>query len=701
MKKLFTLSMLLLFFAGAGYTQHDHQHTNEIKCLTQYYYEEAVKENPQVAITRNMLDYEVQRFLEDGGAEKNAGVIKVIPVVFHIIHEGGSENISKAQIQDQVARLNLDFQRLNSDAANTPAVFQGIAADSEIEFRLAQLDPSGNCTDGIVRVFSNLTNNARNNVKALSYWPSNKYLNVWIVKTIENTSGVAGIILGFAQFPGGSAATDGIVLRHDYTGAIGTAQSSNYAARTMTHEVGHWLGLRHIWGDGTCATDFVSDTPPAEGPHSGCPSHPYHTNQCGAGSSPNGEMFMNYMDYTNGTCQNMFTNGQKGVMVGVLNSSVSGRNNLWSASNLAATGTDGSILPPCAPIADFSPVPKYVCAGTSASFTDFSWNGDPSAWDWQFPGGTPSSSTAQNPTIVYNTPGVYDVTLTASNSSGSSTKTITGYVRVSPATGAVNSYPFQEGFESGNFPPTDWFVDNESLTTNEWELTSLAARSGANSVYIQNASGNTNGIDNLVTTTYNFTNVTNPQLLFWRAFALSSSTGTARLRVLVSTSCGNLWQVRYNKSGATLATIPSVIASNFIPNASQWDADTLTNLNTYSGNPNVRFKFEYTQDGGNNIYLDDININGLVGINEIVKTEGVTLFPNPAEEQSKIEFSILKVSEVEILIHDLSGRKVQNIAAGSLTPGDYVYDITGLTSGSYTVTIQLEKESITKKLIIQ
>jgi PKD repeat protein len=701
MKKLFTLIFIILSVAFNLQAQHNHC-TSEVKCLTQYYYEEAVKENPQVAINRNLLDYEVQKFIESGNAERNAGVVRIIPVVFHVIHEGGSENISKAQIQDQIARLNLDYRRLNTDASNTPSVFQSIAADAEVEFRLAQLDPNGNCTDGIVRVFSSLTNNARNNVKALSYWPSNKYLNVWVVKSIENTSGTPGTVLGFAQFPGGNASTDGIVLRHDYTGAIGTAQGTNYAGRTMTHEVGHWLGLRHIWGDANCGNDFVSDTPPAEGAHSGCPTHPYHVNQCGAGTSPYGEMFMNYMDYTNGTCQNMFTNGQKAVMSGVLNSSISGRNNLWTSANLAATGTDGTVFPPCAPVADFSPVPKYICAGSSVTFNDYSWNGDPTSWYWQFQGGTPSTSTAQNPTIVYNTPGVYDVTLTVSNASGSSTKTIAGLVRVSDLTAAVNAYPFQEGFESGNFPPTDWFVDNESLSTNEWELTSLASHSGANSVYIQNASGNTNGIDNLVTTSFNFSNLTNPQLIFWRAFALSNADGTARLRIFVSTSCGNLWQLRYNKSGSALATVPSVIASNFIPNASQWDADTLTNLNSYSGNPNVRFRFEYTQDRGNNIYLDDININGLVGIDEVIKSEGVSLFPNPATIQSKVEFSVLKSSDVTILIHDITGRLVNSIHAGMLSPGEYVYDITGLNAGSYTVSINIDKESsITKKLIIQ
>ncbi|MCC6383764.1 MAG: PKD domain-containing protein, partial [Bacteroidia bacterium] len=371
------------------------------------------------------------------------------------------------------------------------------------------------------------------------------------------------------------------------------------------------------------------------------------------------------------------------------------------ASNLAATGADGGSYPLCAPVADFNPQPQYICAGTSLTFKDMSWNGDVSSWDWTFQGGTPSSSNDTNPVITYYTPGDYSVTLTVTNAAGSSTKTITNLVRVATATGTVNAYPFTESFESGNFPPAEWYVDNESLNTNEWELTSLASHSGFNSVMLNNITGNTNGVDELITTTFDFSNVTNPKLTFWRAFAMTNSTGTPRLRVMVSTDCGKLWSVRYNRSASQITTAP-VYSGNFIPTVAQWAKDSTSSLNAaYSGKQNVRFKFEYTQDGGNNIYLDDINIDGVLGINENSVNSSLSVYPNPSIAQSKVEFELDQNAEVSIEIHDLSGRVVQTLTKSILPQGSYVYDIFNLSPGSYTVTVTANHVASTRKLIIQ
>ena len=194
----------------------------------------------------------------------------IIPVVFHVIHEGGSENISFEQIEDQMRILNEDFARLNPDTFKTPSVFAEYAGDTNIEFRLAKIDPDGNCTQGITRTFSNLTNGARDNVKSLIQWNPEHYMNVWVVKTIEQFDPDGGIVLGFAQFPNqlfSNSETDGIVIRHDYCGSIESA-SANYG-RTLTHEAGHWLNLRHIWGDDDCGDDNIDDTPTGKEPNYG------------------------------------------------------------------------------------------------------------------------------------------------------------------------------------------------------------------------------------------------------------------------------------------------------------------------------------------------------------------------------------------------------------------------------------------------
>ncbi|MBI2966992.1 MAG: hypothetical protein HYY40_04165 [Bacteroidetes bacterium] len=170
-------------------------------------------------------------------------------------------------------------------------------------------DPSGNSTTGIVRrSTTDASFSTDDQVKFTSQggdnaWPCGDYLNIWVCD-------LSGGLLGYAQFPGGACNTDGVVIDYLYTGTTGSTPPFDLG-RTATHEVGHYLNLRHIWGDANCGSDLVSDTPTHDNSHGGCPTHPYHTNACGGGTSPNGEMFMNYMDYTDDNCMNIFTSGQR------------------------------------------------------------------------------------------------------------------------------------------------------------------------------------------------------------------------------------------------------------------------------------------------------------------------------------------------------------------------------------------------------
>ncbi|MFM1932389.1 MAG: hypothetical protein RL226_1692, partial [Bacteroidota bacterium] len=192
-------------------------------------------------------------------------VVYIVPVVFHIIHNNGPENISDEQVYDAMYVLNRDFRKLNADISQVYGDFGDIAADIEIEFRLAQIDPDGNCTKGIVRVQSPLTTEGGEDMKALSYWPRNKYMNVWVC---ADAGGAAGYTFtpNSVNSPN-MADVDGIVLLHDYTGSIGT--SNAFRSRTLTHEVGHWLNLRHTWGptnnpgeaENCDFDDNVDDTP--------------------------------------------------------------------------------------------------------------------------------------------------------------------------------------------------------------------------------------------------------------------------------------------------------------------------------------------------------------------------------------------------------------------------------------------------------
>jgi len=235
-----------------------------------------------------------------------------IPVVFHVIYKNTNENISDAQIISQLNILNEDFRRQNSDTINTPNDFLQFAADTEINFCLAKRTPENDTTSGITRTLTSVNSFSLNDnniffdsLGGKSIWNTKKYLNIYIC----DLTGV----LGFASFPGTNQLIDGVVIDFEYFGNTGTALSPYNKGRTCTHEVGHWLNLMHIWGDITCGDDFVSDTPEQEIENYSCPQHP--SPSC----SNNGDMFQNYMDYTNDACMNLFTIGQKNRMHATLN----------------------------------------------------------------------------------------------------------------------------------------------------------------------------------------------------------------------------------------------------------------------------------------------------------------------------------------------------------------------------------------------
>jgi len=298
MKQIFTLLVAVLAL------QH-HTLAQRI-CGTTEYQMMLEQQDPSIINQREEIEQFTRDYLLNNPQGERALV--TIPVVVHVVYNTAAENISDAQIQSQITVLNQDFRKLNADVANTPSAFLGLAGDSNIEFCLATVDPNGNATNGVLRVPTTATSFGTNNtVKAASSggsnaWNATKYLNMWVCD-------ISGTTLGYAQFPGGSASTDGVVIDYLYFGTTGTATAPFNKGRTATHEVGHWLNLRHIWGDdgtGCTGSDQVTDTPNAGGPNYGCPAFPRVT--CSNG--PNGDMFMNYMDYTDDACMFMFSNGQ-------------------------------------------------------------------------------------------------------------------------------------------------------------------------------------------------------------------------------------------------------------------------------------------------------------------------------------------------------------------------------------------------------
>jgi hypothetical protein len=238
--------------------------------------------------------------------------ITTIPVVVHVVYRTRRENITTAQVSSQVDALNRDFRAQNADRSRVPAVWTSLVTDARVQFALATTDPQGNTTSGIRRIrTTRLFFTTDDSVKSRATggadpWPTDRYLNIWVCT-------LGGGLLGYAQFPGGPSGTDGVVVLNTAFGTRGTVQAPFNLGRTAVHEVGHWLNLHHIWGDGfpSCLdSDYVSDTPNQEGPNYGTPAVPHIS--CNNG--PSGDMFMNYMDYVDDAAMYMLTSQQSARM---------------------------------------------------------------------------------------------------------------------------------------------------------------------------------------------------------------------------------------------------------------------------------------------------------------------------------------------------------------------------------------------------
>ena len=309
-KKLYFSAVILVFLSGTTYSQES------VRCGTPHYMERLKAEDPDLESRMARNEVILRNYSSDVQNQRTASTIITIPVVFHILYRNSTQNISQSRILDQLAVLNADYARLNADTTNTPAPFKSLAGASNVRFCLAQRDPAGNATTGIIRKLVTATGYDPISNDAIKFssqggddaWPTTDCLNVWVA----NFNGFSNSILGISQMPGGSAATDGCCVRYESVGGSafpGTMSGFNYG-RTLTHEVGHWLALYHTWGDdgGSCTgSDNVNDTPNQSAENYNCPTFPLLDN-C-APNSP-GVMFMSYMDYVNDNCMNMFSIGQ-------------------------------------------------------------------------------------------------------------------------------------------------------------------------------------------------------------------------------------------------------------------------------------------------------------------------------------------------------------------------------------------------------
>lgn len=616
---------------------------------------------------------------------KQSAVTLTIPVVFHILHLNGSENISDAQVQSAMTILNQDFRKLNSDTNQIVSQFKALASDCNVEFKLANIDPNGKCTNGITRHYDAKTNWTVDPSYYVYTWPPSKYLNVYVVKTMQ--SGAAG----YTYLPGTvPPAIDAVVILHNYLGNIGTG--NNFGCRSLTHEVGHWLGLSHIWGNTNnpgvaCGDDGVSDTPITKG----------HSN-CNLGNpiscTPNVvENIQNYMEYS--FCSRMYTIGQTTKMNGILASTIGDRNSVVSSTNMIATG----IVNPnynCAPKAEFASFNPFACVSNTIAFSDYSYNGSISGWLWSSPAAQ-NTSTLQNGVLSFTASGLQAVKLKVSNGFGSDSTTKINYVTVLASTGA--SLNVVQGFENGSFPDNEWIASIPQYGGTFVQTNTVGANS-SKCMYVNNYLDNASEPIDLFTPVYSLANVSGAQLSFKYAYAQQSGNNDM-LRIYLSSNCGQTWNMVYNNSGSNLATTAPVSTQAYLnPQAADWKTETVS-LTQYQGQPNVYLRFEFTPDPGgpgNNFFIDDINLNGTVGLKNYSGVVSLCqLYPNPAHNRVKISSGSYSIESITLM--DITGKEI--VSKENMNRSEVDLNVEGQKAGIYFVKVLVDGRYEFFKLIIE
>jgi PKD repeat protein len=623
-----------------------------------------------------------------------------IPVVFHVLHNDGIEKISRAQILDALSILNRDYATQNADTANVVSSFHSIIGTPNVHFALATKAPNGQCFSGITYTQSAMSyegDDGTGQVQAIiagndvynGQWDGDEYMNVFIC-------GEIGGAAGYTYTPSnwiGSSMFNGIWVLHNYVGSIGTG--SLYTSRTLTHEAGHWLNLEHPWGGNnnpgnasSCSTDDgVADTPNTIG-----------VTACVLGENTCGPLanVENYMDYS--YCSKMFTDGQVDRLRTALQSNTGGRSNLTTNANMINTGVRDVSL--CK--AEFEAENIVVCEGQTIQFTDGSYH-NANGWTWTFNGGSPASSTDQHPTVTYSAAGTYSVTLQATDGSTSDTETKTNYITVLPSTG--RALEVQEGFETLSLPDSEWFVENPD-GSNGWAITSTAAATGTRALRLNNTSNDDGDVDEFVSSTIDLSGVTDFELSFKYAFAKKSSANTDYMRVYVSNDCGETWSVRKNISASTIATASNT-TGNFVPSSDEWETVTVTNITASYWTSNFRMKIQFVSGGGNNVYIDDINLydpnNTSASIRENDDVSLFRVFPNPTNSIANVTFDLMDNSNVKVSLTDMLGQEIQVINQSNLTAGSHQFEVNTneLSNGIYFVNLFVDGKVITQKLIVE
>jgi len=619
-----------------------------------------------------------QRKAQSYATSREEAPVVTLPVVVHIVHKGEAvgvgANLSKAQIDSQIEVLNEDFRRNNADASNTPSVFQPVAADIEVEFVLAKRDPEGLDTDGVTRIKGDQSSYDfadQYELKSQSFWPSEDYLNIWVTDIDDG-------FIGYAQFPvsglsgldGSSnfALTDGVVVDFRAFGSVekyppASLNPAYNLGRTATHEVGHFLGLRHTWGDGGCGVDdFCADTPLTDNSHNGLSVCTFPTDNNGCGSN---DMFQNYMAFTDDQCMNLFTLDQKARMRTVLDESprraslvisngdeppVVALNNLGIRNILAPRKTECStIISPTLEIRNYG-TNQITAATLRVSVDGLEEETRMFALDLN---NLDIDTVEFDPIELFN-PGSYQFDFEILTVNGSADPVNDNDFQTSTITIAdTTTLPELLDFESS---PDNWITNNlDGLTT--WEITNAPFNDLNNQAlkmdffnYFQEGA-----IDIFQSPSLDFseTDANLSILSFNVAYANFTGVSDEGLLVTISETCADpLMEADtiFYKTGLDLATVTS--GSDFTPTgADDWRRE-LIDISEYNGSETVQISFIAVNKFGNNLYLDNIGIVNQdipdIGINQVLSPSPVTCLDNNLISIEIINSGIVPIGSFEI-----------------------------------------------------